>query len=280
MSDLIAAHLAHLRAGDRSPHTVEDRWKVLTRLERDLPYGLDDMAAEEYVDWVNPAWSAQTKATYWRHTNGYFDWGVAASHYPVNPMRYVLCPRVPKGVPRPVTDAELDAALTLASGWVRTAVVLAAHAGLRASEIAAARREHFADGRIYIPLGKGGKPATLPMSSDIWSEVAPLPDGPLVTDLWGREVDGDWVSMTAARWFRRHGLPGVTLHRFRHKYGTDLSVAVDANGDQVNIRTVQTLMRHASLATTEIYIEVTGRQRRLAVDALPSLSPRPFPEAA
>ena len=47
MSDLIHAHLAHLRAGGYAPKTVGDRAKILDRLDRDLPYGIEQVGTED-----------------------------------------------------------------------------------------------------------------------------------------------------------------------------------------------------------------------------------------
>ena len=60
---------------------------------------------------------------------------------------------------------------------------------------------------------------------------------------------------------REVGLPG-SIHRFRATYGTNLL----RNGE--NLRVVQELMRHASLATTQHYLGVSEDEKRDAIGRL------------
>jgi integrase/recombinase XerD len=69
------------------------------------------------------------------------------------------------------------------------------------------------------------------------------------------------VSTIVSTAMRRAGVPG-TAHSLRHWYGTAL---VDSGAD---LRTTQTLLRHASLATTQLYTAVSQRRQREAIDRL------------
>lgn len=62
--------------------------------------------------------------------------------------------------------------------------------------------------------------------------------------------------------------PTLTPHSLRHAFGTDL---VEQG---VDIRVVKELMMHESLATMQIYAQVSARRKREGVLALP---PRPLP---
>ena len=61
-------------------------------------------------------------------------------------------------------------------------------------------------------------------------------------------------------------IPDGTAHRIRHWYGTKLV------GDGTDLRTAQTLLRHANLNTTAIYVQVSDPKR---VEAIDRLNPHP-----
>lgn len=69
------------------------------------------------------------------------------------------------------------------------------------------------------------------------------------------------MSAILAAAMRRAGIDG-TGHKLRHWYGTTLLIS------GADIRTVQDLMRHASVQTTEIYTHSTDRRRAAAIAAL------------
>lgn len=270
MTDLIAAHERHCRAAGLSRNTVDDRMKVLRRVDGDLPLGLEQATVEELADWLaRDEWSAQTRSTYYGHISGFFRWA-CNPHNPVldyDPSAALARPRVQRRAPRPVTDEELRYVLGEVTGFWLIAAFLSAYAGLRSCEIAAIPRADITAETITIQ-GKGGKDAVLPTHPEIWRVVEPLGAGPISTQVLGRSADGDYVSTGFGRHMRTwHRKPGITLHRLRHWYGTNLL------NHGADLRTVQELMRHASPATTAIYTQITDRQRKMAVSALPILAP-------
>lgn len=262
MTDLIDAHLAHIRAGGLAANTVDDRRKLLHRLNTELPMGLDQATVEELAGWLaRDEWGPQTKATYYGHLRAYFTWACdpRSPRLDYDPSASLIRPRVPATLPRPVSDAELAFALEHSdTDWQRR-ILLASYAGMRCCELATIRREHITAVTITI-TGKGGKQRAVPTAPQIWLAVGPLPAGPL---------EPNWTADNLAReggvHHRRIGLPGVTMHRYRHWFGTSLL----RNG--ADLRTVQELMGHSSPATTAIYTQVSDEQRRTAIAALPAL---------
>lgn len=70
------------------------------------------------------------------------------------------------------------------------------------------------------------------------------------------------MSQIVSQACERADIPGGTCHRIRHWYGSTLV------GDGADLRTAQTLLRHANLNTTAIYVAVRDEKRVEAIDRL------------
>jgi integrase len=134
------------------------------------------------------------------------------------------------------------------------------------SEIAGLRWSKVTPDWIFV-RGKGGNPESVPTNAELWG-LRSADTGPIL----GVELTGAQLSHRARRHFDRIGLPKVHLHRFRHWYATELLRA------GVDVRTVQELMRHRNLASTQGYTLITSGQRRAAVNALPVLTGAALPD--
>lgn len=273
MEELIDAHLRHLRHAGYSPDTIEDRGKLLRRLDRILPMGLVRATVEELEDFqANPDYSPQTQATYYHHITGFFQWGAHPSrlHLDYDPSAGLRRPKVPKGLPHPVSNAELVHALShLAEPW-RTYVLLAAYEGMRAAEVATIDRYNIDQDRTRI-LGKGRKTRVLKTHALVWDSVRHFPAGRLARRVRdGRDADPQYLSARMIDVFKRIDLPGVSLHRFRHWYGTMMLRPKEFGGAGASLRTVQLNMGHANPNTTAIYTLICDEERDAAIDALPT----------
>jgi len=276
MSELVHVHLAHLRAGGYSKVTVDSAERLLLHADDYLPYGLDEAHPDELADYLaHPDWSAWTRSTYWSHLDRFYNWAVRNDELDINPMHRLIRPKAGESVPHPVTDAELAAAIANSPDqpW-RLAVYLAAYAGLRASEICRLRREDCTPDSITIRAGKGGRDAHVPMHPLLWPQVQHRLSGTLVRQVCGKEITGSALSNRQHKHWRRIGLPDVHLHRFRHWYGTAL---LRGGAD---LRTVQELMRHRSIVSTQGYTLVVSEQRTIAIRTLPAPATSPLKSAA
>ncbi|MEZ3156841.1 tyrosine-type recombinase/integrase [Microbacterium sp. BWR-S6Y] len=176
----------------------------------------------------------------------------------------------PKGTPRPFTRAQIDAMLDSgAYRKTRAMILLGYFQGFRVSQIGAV---HGGDiDRLTSTIrtvGKGNKERRLPLHPVIAELATTMP----ADDWWfpargtrTGHVRGSSVTDLITKAKIRAGItdPKLTPHSLRHAYGTDLVEA------EVDIRVVQELMMHESLATTQIYTGVSERRKRAAVDALP-----------
>lgn len=254
------------RAGGYAETTIQDRRELLMRAEHDLG-NLDRATPQQLANWLaRPGWSPQTRATYYGHLHGYLLWALRGDRIQTDPMIHMIRPRVPKRSPRPAREEHYRELMRFAEERWRIAVTIARYSGLRAAEIARARREDVDEDDIRV-LGKGGRVDMLPMHPEIWRQVKDRPPGRLVLSVRDQPYTPAGISHAFGTRARQLGVP-VTLHMFRHLFATSLLRSKEDGGAGANLRIVQELCRHASVATTANYTQVTDRERRNAVFTL------------
>jgi site-specific recombinase XerD len=214
---------------------------------------------------------------------------------PGDPWAAVSTPRLPRRLPRVLEVGQVEAMLDAVAGSGgrppgradepsgkraaaielrdRAIVETAYAAGLRISELSAAR---LADldlrrGEMRV-MGKGrkervgllGEPARDALQEYLSAGRPALragapgtDDGHLFLNARGRPLTARGLRGRIDRLARRAGLPeGVSPHTLRHSFASHL---LEGGAD---LRTVQELLGHASLATTQVYTHVSpGRLR-------------------
>jgi integrase/recombinase XerC len=178
-------------------------------------------------------------------------------------------PRLKKGLPRPVTP---DEAVNLtewvddfaATDWIgardRAVLLLMYGSGLRIAEALSLTGRDAALGEVLHVTGKGGKQRVVPVLPITRAAVAeyarlcewPLaPDAPLFRGAKGGPLSPGMVQKAMAQARRALGLPdSATPHALRHSFATHL---LSAGAD---LRSLQELLGHASLGSTQIYTRV------------------------
>jgi len=214
---------------------------------------------------------------------GFFRWldreGLA--HNPA--IAQVRGPRPPSAVPRALAEDEarevLQAAPTLPdAGWVAARdlalLTLLYGAGLRLGEALGLKRRDAPTGATLVVTGKGRKQRVVPVLPVVAEAVTAYldacpyrldGDGPLFVGVRGGPLNPGVVQRQVRTLRDLLGLPdSATPHALRHSFATHL---LGRGGD---LRTIQELLGHASLSTTQRYTDVdSARLRRLYDHAHP-----------
>jgi integrase len=180
------------------------------------------------------------------------------------PGRGVPLVRAVRALPRILAPAEVDALMAaLRTHRDRAMVAAMVLGGLRRCEVLGLRLEdlRFAERRVFIAEGKGGRQRLIPVSARFFAAVAAYLDAerPPGSDrvfvvLQGPHrgqpltAKGMDVVLAAAR--RRAGLEHATCHELRHTCLTRLREAGMA------LEAVQAQAGHASIESTRIYLHL------------------------
>lgn len=255
-----------------SDRTVTDRAATIVRISRDSGTAASELASREIAKWLaRPGWSASTRATYHAHLKSWFVWLQLMGYRDDDPMAKVGAPRRPRGEPKPVANEHMPVLVqTRMHRKTRVMVHLAALAGLRVHEIARVRGEDVdIVAKTITVVGKGEVTAVLPLHPDLVELAKTMPRrGWWFPSRGGRlpHMAPKSVTNTLCGLMIRAEVPG-SGHRLRHWFATMLVRA------GVDLRTVQELMRHASLQTTQIYTLVADVQKVTAIELLHFPSP-------
>lgn len=251
-----------------SPVTISERTRVLCQFL--VETGVQPMSATpiDIMEWAtsHEGWSDSTAATYHAYLAAWFKWLQLTDRRADNPMLKVGTPRTPDREPRPLADSEVVKLLN-ARMWssTRAMILLALLAGLRVHEIAKMRGEDIdMANRVLWVKGKGRKLASVPLHPVLIELASTMP----ATGWWfpmrgqpAEHVHSKSVSDVIGRTMRRAGVRG-TPHALRHWYASAL---LDEGAD---IRVVQTLLRHKSISSTQVYTKVPDDRRREAIGRL------------
>lgn len=193
-------------------------------------------------------------------------------------------PKLPHATPKPLSVPQALEAVREADGiasdpWTgaRDVAVLTLiyGCGLRVSEALGLSRNAFPFGDALLIRGKGGKERRVPVlpvvKQAVQDYLAQCPyrlsaGDPLFVGARGKRLNARLVQLCMERLRGALHLPAsATPHALRHSFATHL---LSAGGD---LRTIQELLGHASLSTTQRYTEVDAARM---LDVYRSAHPR------
>jgi site-specific recombinase XerD len=271
-----------LLAARRAPRTVDAYRRDLTRLSAFLERPVSSASVEDLerytaamrAEGLSPATLARRTAaarSFFRHLQ-------LIGSRDDNPAAEVELPRRGRKLPRTLSAGEAKRLIDSAAGTTPRAlrnqalVELLYGAGLRVSEATGLEKNGVdLDERIVRVLGKGGKERVVPIGTHAVTAVRRyLHRGRPYLDRRNRPelfLNAKGGALTRAGVFlilkglaEKAGLePGrVHPHLLRHSFATHL---LDNGAD---LRSVQEMLGHADLGTTELYTHVSDQRRRRA----------------
>jgi integrase/recombinase XerD len=204
-------------------------------------------------------------------------------HRPDNPTTNIDSPRLGRPLPKVLQAADVDALLAAArrvDGWrgVRLVAMLEIlyATGLRVSELVGLRLSSLSrDGRIVTVRGKGGKERLVPLGEVARKAVSDcLPLRKMMLGKQTRSTPWLFPSRAADGHITRDGfakqlqdiaieagldVPRISPHLLRHAFATHLL----ANG--ADLRSVQQMLGHSDISTTQIYTHVLDERLKSLV---------------
>lgn len=198
-----------------------------------------------------------------------------------DPTSFIGSPKREKRLPIFLTHEEIGKLLDYTSSKIYTLkgkrdhaiISLLYYTGLRVSELANLRFsdiQHTEEGTCLRIKGKGGKERILPLSRkaqealSIWKASRPETNHDYIFVVKNKgKIYPRYIQRVLKKIVKECGIQkNVTPHKLRHTFATHL---LHRGEDLVNI---QTLLGHASLATTQIYAHTTLKRLSKAVEKL------------
>ncbi|MFP7696944.1 tyrosine-type recombinase/integrase [Trueperella sp. LYQ143] len=260
----IDAFARRLVAFGRMRRTVTTRVAVLRTFGREIGLSPGEVTEDVIINWASQKqWKPETRHSKYCTFRQFFHW-YSVTHGIADPAADLPSVRRPIPPARPIPEEVLAEAIQRADDRMKLILRLAGSCGLRASEIAQVNRKDLCSdlfGPALAVNGKGGRIRIVPLPGNLAEDIEQRSD-PLTGYLFPGQHDGHlspgYISKLAAQF-----LPKTwTLHTLRHRCATQ---AYRVNND---LLTVQNLLGHADVSTTQRYVRTAESGMRTAVEAI------------
>lgn len=265
--DRLIAEFLKALAAKRSPHTVRSYGSDLAQLSAHVQ-GRVELSAPTLRAYLRTyGASPVTRARKLSTLRSFLKYLKRAGHLHGDPAESLEAPIKRKRLPKALNQEQAGELLdqdgsTKTPLRDRAMLELMYGAGLRASELAAVNTQdlELREGTV-LAHGKGskervclfGEPCRRALADYMKTErVQPTIGDPLFTNAAGHRITTRTIQNVVRRWARQAGLPAtVSPHTLRHSFATHM---LDRGAD---LKTVQQLLGHESLATTQIYTHLS-----------------------
>ena len=270
-TDLLDYLLWASRTKGLSANTLRVRETVLRKLHLVVGVPLRDVHPGQLLNWERmevAGKAAETRRAYVSHVSAFYKYLLRNKVISDDPSVMLTRPKMPKPLPRPISEEDLKLAIGEASPKVAAMLVLAAYAGLRCLEIANLTWQDVftREGQPVVAVrhGKGDRDRMVPVGGyviEVLRKHGTKNRGAVFIGRDGQQMLPHSVSQIINDHLRRLDIP-ATAHKLRARYGTvvaqssrDLTLAAELCG----------------WATTETAKHYVLPNRKLVGDVLESL---------
>lgn len=265
----IESYLLMLASIGRPETTINLRRNQLWHMARSLQRPPDEVQKGHIITWFGQQkWARETRRSYRSAVRGFFAHLHESGHIDHDPAANLPTVSQESPIPRPAPDAAWLWALEHARPRVELMLRLAAEAGLRRAEVAQVH-EHDLDldaiGPRLLVHGKGARDRIIPISDSLADLIERGPRGHTPGDrsasgyLFPNAAGSHLAPITVGLLITNVLPEGWTMHTLRHRFATRAYRATR------NLRAVQVLLGHASVATTQRYLAVDDDEVRAAM---------------
>ena len=282
--DEVAAFLSYLEVEkNSSPRTLANYELALTRFRHETPgfRGWSEATSEDFRDYLyecmKTGWARATVRLHFAALRSFYQFLTRRRGLAANPLLSLQLPKAEKKLPIVLLERQVIELIELplktplsrqTPAWMPqrdTAILeLFYSSGIRLAELASLDvRDFDLHEECVRVLGKGNKERICPVGTAAaeaihrYRQAARVLDGPLFLSKLRRRLTTRAISDLFAKYHELSGIPQqVSPHKLRHSFATHL---LDHGAD---LRSVQMLLGHASLSTTQIYTHVSIERMR------------------